>query len=173
MGSHKTKSPPPWFPLFDCCNGVSPPSANDKDMLQYLTRSVGEVEGRYPGCGIIIAGDFNKLDIKSFCRLFRFKQLIKTPTRGAAILDLVITKLHKFYHASSIEILPPFGLSDHNTIVIPPQGRSHKQPDRVIYKRDTRPSRKKELGRYLNNVDWSILDSADTCEFFPVSCLQE
>ena len=134
MGSHKTKSPPPWFPLFDCCKG----------MLQYLTRSVSEVEGRYPGCGIIIAGDFNKLDIKSFCRLFRFKQLIKTPTRGAAILDLVITNLHKFYHASLIEILPPFGLSDHNTIVIPPQERSHKQPDRVIYKRDTRPSRKKE-----------------------------
>jgi hypothetical protein len=44
-----------------------PPSSNNKDMLQYLTRSVSEVEGRFPGCGIIIAGDFNNLNIKYFC----------------------------------------------------------------------------------------------------------
>ena len=38
-----------------------------------------------------IAGDFNNLNIKYFCRQFRFKQLINATIRGAATLDFVIT----------------------------------------------------------------------------------
>ena len=35
---------------------------------------------------------------------------------------------------------------------------------RSLTRRDTRPSRKRELGRYLGSVDWSVLDSAPDCE---------
>ena len=31
-------------------------------------------------------------------------------------------------------------------------------------KRDTRPSRKAELGRYLSLIDWNIIGTASTCE---------
>ena len=53
-----------------------PPSSNDHEILEYLFESLTEVEGLHPGCAIIIAGDFNKLDIKILKRNFQLKQLI-------------------------------------------------------------------------------------------------
>ena len=35
---------------------------------------------------------------------------------------------------------------------------------KVITKRHTRISRKRELGRYLNSINWSIFDSLESCE---------
>ena len=104
----------------------------------------------YPGSfAIIIAGDFNKLNIK--LRNFQLKQLVRSPTRGSNILDLVLTNLHIFYDPTSIEILPPPSLC-------------YQITTRTVLKRDTRPSRKTELGRYLNEVDWSLLQNLETCE---------
>ena len=40
------------------------------------------------------------------------KQVVDKPTRGAAILDLIITNLHHSYQ--SPQILAPLGSSDHN-----------------------------------------------------------
>lgn len=59
----------------------------------------------YPGCAIIFAGNFNKLDIEILKRIFQLKQLVRNPTRGSNILDLIPTNLYKFY-PSSVEILP-------------------------------------------------------------------
>ena len=142
-----------------------PPSANDHEILDYISESLIKVEGLYPGCAIIIAGDFNKLNIKLLKRNFQLKQLVRSPTRGSNILDLVLTNLHIFYDPTSIKILPPFGLSDHNTISICPKQRAHDFPSRrTVLKRDTRPSRKTELGRYLNEIDWSLFHNLETCE---------
>ena len=65
-----------------------------------------------------------------------------------------------------MKILPPFGLSDHNAVLLHPKVRSLKEgPSRkVITKRDTRTSRKLELGRYLNSINWSTVDSLVNCE---------
>ena len=56
-----------------------------------------KVEGLYPGYGILIAGDFNKLDIKILKRNFQLKQLVLSPTCGANI----------FYDLTLAEVLPP------------------------------------------------------------------
>ena len=101
-----------------------PPSANNNQMLQYLTKWAIEVEGRYSGCGIIVKGDFDKLETKYFCRQFGFKQLVNVPSRTANTLDLVLSHLRRFYNPNSIETYPPFRLSDHSTIVIHPHERS-------------------------------------------------
>ena len=84
-----------------------PPSANDHEILDYISESLIKVEGLYPGCAIIIAGDFNKLNIKLLKRNFQLKQLVRSPTRGSNLLDLVLTNLHIYYDPTSIEILPP------------------------------------------------------------------
>ena len=65
-----------------------------------------------------------------------------------------------------MEILPPFGLSDHNVVLLHPKVRPRQEgPSRkVITKRDTRISRKRELGRYLNSINWSIFDALESCE---------
>jgi exonuclease III len=51
-----------------------PPSADAKSMLEYLFKSLTEIEGQYPNCGLLLAGDFNRLDIKSLLRQFKMKQ---------------------------------------------------------------------------------------------------
>ena len=51
-----------------------PPSADAKSMLEYLFKSLTEIEGQYPNCGLLLGGDFNRLDIKSLLRQFKMKQ---------------------------------------------------------------------------------------------------
>lgn len=142
-----------------------PPSADDTEMLEYLSTSLTDIEGLFPGCGIIIAGDFNRLKIQTFCRNFSLKQLVQIPTRGTNTLDLVITNLQSFYQFDSIISHPPFGLSDHYVITIQPRQRDPKPNyKKVVYKRDTRPSRKAMFGRYLSQIDWGLLETIGTCE---------
>lgn len=120
-----------------------PPSSNDHEILEYLFDCLIKVESLYPGCAIIVAGDLNKLDIKILKRNFQLKQLVRKPTRGSNTLDFVLTILHKFYDHTSVEIFPPFGLSDHNTILVCPKQRTQVFPSRrTVLKRDTRLSRK-------------------------------
>ena len=47
----------------------------------------------------------------------------------------------------------------------PKQRQPREGPSRKVFiRRDTRPSRKAELGRYFSTIDWSTLDSAPTSE---------
>ena len=142
-----------------------PPSSNNSLILEYLSEALTKVEGLFPGCAIVIAGDFNQLDIKLLMYNFQLKQLVNRPTCSSNILDLVLTNMHKYYEPSSVKILPPFGLSDHNTITISPKQRtSELSSQRTVLKRDTRPSRKAELGGYLSKINWNTLENAESCE---------
>ena len=40
-----------------------PPKVNDSEMLNYLIESMSSIEANYFGCGVIILGDFNRLNI--------------------------------------------------------------------------------------------------------------
>jgi hypothetical protein len=57
---------------------------------------------RYPNSGLIITGDFNRLNVDSVKCHFKLKQLVKQPTRESAILDLFLTNLDKFYQDASL-----------------------------------------------------------------------
>ena len=119
-----------------------PPNADTKSMLEYLFKSLTEIESQYPNCGLLLAGDFNRLDIKSLVRHFRMKQLVHLPTRKDQTLDLIITNLFQYYSGDSLTIHPPFGLSDHNVDTLYPKERSvNTQTKKVIKKRDTRRER--------------------------------
>lgn len=144
-----------------------PTNGDDNILLDHLRNSLIIIGGCYPGSGIIIAGDFNHLNIKQLCYEFNLKQLVNVPTRGSNILDLVLTNLHGYYKKNSLQIYPPFGLSDHLSLVIQPAERQPKGKNvsnRTVTKRDLRPSRKKELGRYFSRVNWETLASVNTCE---------
>ena len=142
-----------------------PSSSDDNEILEYLIASLTRVESLYPGCGLILAGDFNRLDIKQLRINFGLKQLVKIPTRGGNTLDLVLTNLDPLYLSDSIIAFPPFGLSDHSVIAVSPRLRDPKSNQKkVVYKRDMRPSRKAMFGRYLSQIDWSFLDSLESVE---------
>ena len=97
-------------------------------------------------------------------RQFQIKQLVHLPTRGTNTLDLVLTNLHSFYEPNSATSHPPFGLSDHCVITLYPKQREFiSTTKKVIYKRDTRPSRKQMLGNFLNQIDWHLLDRLTSC----------
>ena len=83
-------------------------------MRDQLFQSISLAESRHANCVLIVAGDLNRLDIKSLKKHFRLKQIVKKPTRKNAILDLVLTSLHKYYDEP--RSFSPFGLSDNNTV---------------------------------------------------------
>lgn len=47
--------------------------ANDSAMLDYLASSLTAIVGRYPGCGILLTGDFNRLNIRRLLMQFLLK----------------------------------------------------------------------------------------------------
>ena len=140
------------------------PSADDSLFLDHLIQSLIQIESRYPNSGLIITGDFNRLNVDSVKSHFKLKQLVKQPTRESAILDLFLTNLDKFYQDASLA--SPFGLSDHNTVLVRPSKRTRSQPLRKrIITRDMRASCRQSLSRYLSQVDWDILlTTRPTCE---------
>jgi hypothetical protein len=135
-------------------------------MILELVKSLTDIEGHYPGCGIILAGDFNRLNVSRLSRQFRMKQLVHLHTRGDQTLDLILTNLNKFYDKNSLSSFPPFGLSNHNVLLLNPKERrlfSSRDRKKVFLKRDTREIRKQELGRYLSSLNWDILNDIKSC----------
>ena len=141
-----------------------PPGADGALLLDHLFYTLTLAESKYPNCGIIVTGDFNRLDVTRLLNHFRLKQIVKIPTRNDVTLDLILTNMHKYYN--SPQGYPGFGLSDHNTIIatgknVVPNANTKK----LITVRDTRKSRKLEMGRYLTKIDWSLVcGPLDTCE---------
>ena len=137
-------------------------AAENEFMQEHLFPSLKLVESRFPDCALIVAGDFNRLDTKPIERHFHLKQMVKISTRKDAILDRVLTNLHRFYVTP--QGFPPFGLSDHNTITVEAKVRDNcRQQSRFVFKRDKRERRKAELGRYLCVIDWTMLFSSSNC----------
>ena len=106
-------------------------AAENEFMQEHLFQSLQLAESRFPDCALVVAGDFNRLDTKPIERHFRLKQMVKIPTRGDAILDRVLTNLHRFYDAP--QGFPPFRLSDHNTITVEAKVRDNcRQQSRFV-----------------------------------------
>ncbi len=81
------------------------------------------------------------------------------------ILDIILTNLHEYYD-NPPNNSPPFGLSDHNTIIESPKERAKDPYSKgITFKRNINPSPKGALGRYLNWIDWpQIILSTNDCD---------
>ena len=134
-----------------------PPAADDVQMTNYLIDTLSNIESSMPNAAIILAGDFNRLNITQLTSQFRLKQLVKFYTRGERTLDLILTNLKSFYQTPNKH--SPFGLSDHCTIsVIPKQRKKSSNKRKTVIVRDMRPSSKEAFGRFLSTIDWSYLE---------------
>ena len=149
-----------------------PPSVSDLAIMEYLTKCLSIIESRFANCGLLVLGDFNRLDITPLRNNFQLKQIVHFPTRGRRTLDLILTNISECYQAP-IE-RPPFGLSDHATIELQPKERAHmKQTTITIKARDLRPSKRHAMSSYLEAVDVCAMTSAlETC-VEKVSLLEE
>ena len=125
---------------------TSPVDSDGRKLLNHVFDSMTAAEAMFPSRGLIISGDFNCLITGRLQNHFKLKQLVKFPTRGDAVLDLVLT--NKSDHFSSPQSFPPFGLSDHCTVIVQPKKRESNQHTRKsITIRDITVSKKICLGR--------------------------
>ena len=86
-------------------------------MLDYLSNYLSYIESHFPSSGLILLGDFKKLNITRLCSSYNLKQIVKFATRDSNTLDLVP------FTACPIRI-SPFGLLDHMSIEVKAKDRS-------------------------------------------------
>ena len=144
-------------------NVYHPPCSDNAAMLNYLMNCMSSIESKHKNSGILLLGDFNKLNVANLKSSYRLKQIVKFATRGANTLDLVLTNLQDFY--DSPDRLPPFGLSDHMSIQVRPKSRVDLPKGRFVIKsRDLRPSKRLAMRTYLQEVNIpGFTNSVSTC----------
>jgi hypothetical protein len=145
-----------------------PPSVNMETVnsfCDYFCYCYDKLKSESPCTAIIAAGDFNPdsngLNIRTITRQCHIKQIVKTPTRGNAVLDLIITDIHKFYEDP--EILPPLGTSDHKRIVWRPKNRNqlgNKKEKRTVTVRPLRDSSILQFEQFIREYNWSFVFNA-------------
>ena len=90
-----------------------PPSANTKDALNALYRSISELQTTHTEGIFIVAGDFNQANMKTV--LPHFHQYVNFPTRGKNTLDRVYTNVKSAFRAAPRSHL---GSSDHLSVML-------------------------------------------------------
>lgn len=92
-----------------------PPSANVNTALSLLLKIITKHQQAHPDGVHIIAGDFNRANLKTV--LPKFYKHIKCSTRGENTLDHVYTNIKHAYRAIP---LPHLGQSDHLSLLLNP-----------------------------------------------------
>ena len=78
------------------------PQDHHQSLKEYLSSTIDLLCNRYPNCDIILLGDFNDLEISLLSARHNLKQVVRAPTRGSSILDLIITNLLKYYQTPQL-----------------------------------------------------------------------
>ena len=136
------------------CLIYNPPdsSAQDvRDLDEYLIDSSDKLRNIYPDCGIVILGDFNNYDPKNLISNQGFKQVVHQPTRGSAILDLIVTNLHRMYEEP--QMLAPLGTSDQISKDVRNSNSLNSKSAKYLTRRYPR-SGIDSLGRWMCSNNW-------------------
>ena len=95
-----------------------PPDANIKTALDSLLTAISNQQCDHPDGVYVIAGDFNKANLKTV--LPKFHQHVHCPTRGRNTLDHVYSNIK---HGLKTSPLPHLGQSDHISLFLTPAYR--------------------------------------------------
>lgn len=129
----------------------------DNDIIEYLSNGLDDLLRERPSAGILIAGDFNKLNLSRLCSRFSLRKLVVAPTRGNSTLDQIITNMSNLYEP--VCHLPPIGRSDHQSILLKPKIRLKVSPIPKTV-REMKPGNWIALGMKMLLEDWSAVFSA-------------
>ncbi len=145
-----------------------PPQADTSLALSKLHEELSGYINKHPDAASIIAGDFNKANLRKV--MPNFHQHVSCPTRGPNTLDHCYTQFKNAYKARS---LPAFGKSDHAAIFLTPEYKQRIVQESPGVKEVTRWSSHSEamLQASLDDVDWDMFraSSADVSEFTDVA----
>ena len=102
-----------------------------------------------------ITYEANDFDVRRLISSHSLRQVVKQPTRGSAVLDLIVTNLHNLY--SSPSVLAPLGSGDHSIVQwLPTSGnrhRVHAKPVKRLVRRYPR-SGIDTFGRWITSHGW-------------------
>ncbi|KAI8516894.1 hypothetical protein Bbelb_054750 [Branchiostoma belcheri] len=140
------------------CATYIPPNSKHQDLLiEHLVTTTDMLRTLYPDVGLVFAGDYNRLDYKPLLLAHRLQQVVNSPTRGEATLDVVITNLKSYYNVPVVT--NPIGNSDHNAVWWQPKVRP-KTPNKT---KDVLSSRIRALDHNWEEVlDETTVDGKTT-----------
>ncbi len=145
-----------------------PPQADTSLALSTLHDVLSGYNIKHPDAAFIIAGDFNKANLKKV--MPNFHQHISCPTRRLNTLDHYYTPLKNAYKAHS---QLAFGKSDHAAIFLTPEYKQRIVHEPPVEREVTRWSSHSEamLQASLDDVDWDMFraSSSDVSEFTDVA----
>ncbi len=95
-----------------------PPQANTDQALKELYRNISEQETVHPDAAFIITGDFNKANFRTIAP--KYFQHVTINTRGDRTLDHCYSPFRDAYKSLP---RPPFGKSDHSSVLLLPAYR--------------------------------------------------
>ncbi|CAH1246075.1 Hypp7649 [Branchiostoma lanceolatum] len=167
---------PHWLPRsvssIALCAVYHPPnSTRDDVLLEFLADSIDDVRRQYSGVGVVVLGDFNRLDVSTLCSEHSLKPVVTVPTHKNATLDQVLASdtLVQCYQPPTAD--PPVGASDHNCVIW--SGRSSSCGQNKVVKKVVRPLRQSDLrsfGSWITEHHWEEVYSAaratDKCSAF-------
>ena len=120
------------------------PRANEEAALKELYGTINDLESKYPdGCSILV-GDFNSANLKKV--LPKYFQHVTCSTRGERILDQCWTPFRESYRALP---RPPFGRSDHNSVLLLPAYRQKLKRE---------PASTREVRIWSEDADFMLQD---------------
>ena len=109
-----------------CCLGLpSTDLQNDyyeTDFIEFLINSCQSILATPPNARLIIAGDINKLDLKSLTQQSGLLQLVKTSTRNDSILDVFLTNTPNIF--GKVCTSKSVTKSDHSSVFFFPRVRN-------------------------------------------------
>jgi hypothetical protein len=106
-----------------------------------------------------ITGDFNKLNLDLLCRQFGLRKCVKSPTRGNAILDQILTNMSHLFEPA--QHLPPLGRSDHQCLLFKPKQRMKLPPITKKF-RPMKPGNLQTLQAEMSKETWeSVINAED------------
>ncbi len=103
-----------------------PPQANTDQALKELYRNISEQETAHPDAAFVVTGDFNKANFETIAP--KYFQHITINTRGDRTLDHCYSPFRDAYKSLP---RPPFGKSDHSSVLLLPAYRQklkHEAP---------------------------------------------
>ncbi len=145
-----------------------PPQSDTGLALSKLHYVLSGYINKHPDAAFIIAGDFNKANLRQV--MSNFYQHVSCPTRGPNTLDHCYSQFKNAYKARS---LPAFGKSDHAAIFLTPEYKQRLVQEPPLQRVVTRWSSHSEamLQVALDDVNWDMFraSSSDVSEFTDVA----
>ena len=153
--------------IITCCFYCPPKSTRKSALIDHMTLTLQSLLNTFPSAGILICGDRNDLGIDRLLSIDpSLKQIVNKGTRGAKILDIVLTNLNVFFQEP--EIVSPIDVddpskggvpSDHSGVVVEPLSDAEIPPRRLKIRREVRPiSNVDKMGQVLVKENWQFLD---------------